>query len=756
MKKWVVAALGGALALAGGENALAQSVEGATAAPEGSSEEIIVTARKREEVITDVPLSITAFSGEELQASGAENFEDYAARVPGLSFNTRGPTSSRTEGVTLGMRGVSGGLSDPPVGFYVDETPVGSVNLKLFDIDRVEILRGPQGTLYGARAMGGLIRIITNQADPTQFEANGGAEFSSTDGGDFNFRVDGAVNVPLIEDQLALRVSGYSVFRQGVIDRLPGAQNQPNPYPTSLDGLIENEDDEETYGGRASLAYAPLGSDLRIVAQYMHERASLDGRSEWDVPLSNALGEDLINGGFAAEPSRADFQNASLTVNYDFGNFATLTSNTSGTSYVSDNVEDFTYFISATAASLGAPWDTPVTNLARTDRDIFTQELRLTSLGQQTFDWQVGLFYQRVDQTGTFYSVANGLADAINTALGFPYLADDLVIDQEGLQRTTETGAFAEVDWHITDQITATVGLRYFENEYSSSDQRTGLFAAPTSNLSSEDDGVNPRYSLSYEPSDDLLLYASATKGFRRGGANNIVGIPPSCDAEINALGYDSPPASFESDNLWHYEVGVKGSAADRALQVEAAVFHIDWQDKQQLVFLPGCGFSLGANVGRSEIDGVEMSTTLRATDNLTLGLSAGYLDATVAEDTPQAGAFAGDRLPLAPEWTGSVYATYERPITASALGFGRIDVQYRDEVIESVRFTTLPDYVAVNLRGGVQFDQFTVTAFVDNVTNELGQLDSTASSLLLGQPDAQRVHTLTPRTFGVELRAEF
>ena len=185
-------------------------------------------------------------------------------------------------------------------------------------------------------------------------------------------------------------------------------------------------------------------------------------------------------------------------------------------------------------------------------------------------------------------------------------------------------------------------------------DVRAGLFGAPTSNLKADDDGINPRFALAYKPSDDLLFYGSASKGFRRGGANNIIAIPSSCDAEIQALGYTSAPATFESDNLWHYEVGTKGSVGNGALSFDAAAFRIDWKNQQQNVFLPQCGFNLGANIGGSKIDGFELAATLRPTERLSVDLSLGYLDARVAEDTPQANAFKGDRLPLAPPWTVS------------------------------------------------------------------------------------------------------
>jgi len=727
------------------------------AAEQFDSSEIIVTARKREERLKDVPISITAFTGDQLTAIGAENFEDYADRVPGLSFSTRGPTSSRTEGVTLGIRGVSGGLSDPPVSFYIDDTPVGSVNLKLFDIDRIEVLKGPQGTLYGARAMGGLIKVVTRKADPSKFEATGGIELSNTKGGGFNYRGDAAINLPVVADQLALRVTGYGLFRSGVIDRLPGAQNLPAPYPTSLPGggLIKNEDDEKTYGGRASLAYTP-DSSLRITLGYIYENARLDGRSEWDLPLSNSLGRVLTNGGFAAEPSQAEFHNASLAINYDFGDAATLTSNTSGTWYRTVNHEDFTYFLKSTLAGFGAGWDTPSVNITKTRRNVFTQELRLASLGRHTIDWQVGLFYQHSRQTGTFYWNAPGVADVLNDALGFQYATSDLLIDQRGVTTTREYGAFAELNWNISSELTASAGARYFKNKFHNTDLRAGLFGSPASDLSSDSDGINPRFALSYKPSRNLHFYASATKGFRRGGANNVVAIPPSCDAEIQALGYSSAPATFESDNLWQYELGAKGGTANGAFTFEAAGFHIDWRNKQQNIFLPQCGFSLGANIGRSTIDGFEIATTLRPSERFSVDLTLGYLDARVAEDTPQANSFKGDRLPLTPRWTATTGVAYEAPVSNRMAAFGRADLVFRDKLIEPTTNQTLEDFATVNLRGGVKFDDYTVTLFVDNLTNKLGQLDAVGSGLLVGQTGGLRVHTLTPRTIGAELRVNF
>lgn len=307
----------------------------------------------------------------------------------------------------------------------------------------------------------------------------------------------------------------------------------------------------------------------------------------------------------------------------------------------------------------------------------------------------------------------------------------------------------------MTDRLTASVGLRYFKNKFDLTDSRVGIIGAAPSHLSSDDDGINPRFALSYKVSPDVLVYGAATKGFRRGGANVVATIPASCNAELQALGFSAPPTTFKSDNLWHYEIGAKGTAVDGKLQLETAAFHIDWRDKQQNVFLSGCGYNLGVNVGKSTIDGFEISTTLRPSPEITIGMSLGYLDARVAEDTPQANAFKGDRLPLSPQWTGSLSLAYETDVTADMSAFGRVDLQYRDKVIEPIRFTTFEDYVTINLRTGVHFDAYTVSLFVDNVTNKYAQL-SDASGLLVGQPTAQRIYTMPPRTIGLELRYQF
>lgn len=721
---------------------------------QASGSDIVVTARKREERLKDVPISITALGGEQLTAIGAENFEDYANRVPGLSFSTRGPTSSRTEGVTLSIRGVNGGLSDPPVSFYIDDTPVGSVNLKLFDIERIEVLKGPQGTLYGARAMGGLIKVQTRKANLKAFEATGGVELSETKGGGFNYRIDTAVNVPIVADVLALRITGYGLQRSGTIDRLPGAQNLPVPYPTSVptEGLRKNEDDETTYGGRASLVYSP-DSDLRVAVGYIYEKAKADGRSEWDVPVSSALDRSLTLGAFAVEPSEAEFHNASLTMSYDLDEFANMTSSTSGTWYNVVNNEDFTYFLKSILTGFGAIWNTPSVNIYKNDRKIFTQELRFSSLGRHAINWQAGLFYQHTRQVGAFHWNAPGVARAINDALGLPYAVNDLLIDQSSVSKTNEFGVFAEIDWNVSDKLTFSAGARYFKNKFRNTDERVGLLGAPTSNLRSEDDGINPRFALAYKANRDLLFYGSVNKGFRRGGANNIVAIPASCDTEIRALGYTSAPATFESDNLWHYELGTKGSTEDGAFSLDAAAFHIDWKNQQQNVFLPQCGFSLGANIGRSKIDGFEIAAILRPSERVSVEMSLSYLDARVAEDTPQANAFRGDRLPLAPPWTFSTSVAYEAPLSDRKSIFGRADLTFRDKVIEPTTRQTLNNFATINVRGGIKFGNSTLTVFIDNLNNTLGQLDAVGTGLLVGQPGALRVHTLTPRTMGAEFR---
>jgi len=729
------------------------SVSVQAAEPSLVIEEIVVTARKRQEAISDLPMSITAFSGDQLESMGAENFEDWAGHVPGLSFTQRDPAGADNEGPDLSVRGVNGKITggDAPIGFYINETPVGSLNMKYIDVDHVEVLKGPQGTLYGGRAMGGLVKVVTNVASPEAFDLALTGDFSDTKEGGENYELSGMVNIPVIEDTLAIRAVAYSIQKDGYVDWVQRAYREPLPNPTANTRVVKNVNEESTQGARFSALYNAT-ENFSVTLETIYEDVETDANPGWDRPLKPQYGE-LVNGGTTLESNEAELLNIALTLKWLIGENMTLTSNSSYTNYDTFAHVDAGYFAGFLGANFGLDlFGAESLFTSDAERDVYTQELRLSSDGDGRLRWLVGGLWQEYETTFNTFINVSGLAAGVNGVFGFPLLANDVVIDQASVNTQDEWGIFGEVYYDITDQLTLTLGLRYFDNELKLTDARTGFFAgAPQPDVTAAKDGINPKVGLAYQLGDETLLYGSYSQGFRRAGGNPTSLVVPACDAELAGLGFDSAPATYDSDELDAYELGFKTTFLESRGSIEAALFYNDWDDRQTNVILASCGATFGSNLSSAEIYGLEISGKLLLTERLSLGVNIGLQDAEVAEDSPGTGFSKGDPLPLAPDLQYVVSLNYERPIFGDMDGFVRVDYQYRDEMQESLSSSTLDDYSLVNLKVGITTEQYDVTLFADNVTDERGELANT-SVLMIGQLNTDRVVTTRPRTIGLRL----
>ena len=728
-------------------------------------EEIVVTATKRELSVQDVPVAMQAFTAETLQNMGADQVDGYYRMVPNFAVVDRG-----AGGKLYSIRGISTGLvtqGASTVGVYIDEMPISAAGFqadpRLFDIERVEVLRGPQGTLYGEGSIGGTVRMITPRPDPSAFAGKADVSWQSTADGDPSYKLNGMLNLPLVSDVLALRVSGLYHDLGGYIDRI----DMPNGVTLDVGSLLglppgvipilgtgplpgrKDINSEVISAGRASLLWN-ASERLTFEASFMTQQLEAAGRN---TSVGGVTGVGELESNFVqAEKVEDDFDLGNLTISYDLG-WARLFSSTSRyerTRDVTADTNDLGEAIFPTAKLPGS--GTFTTEL----QDMTSQELRLSSTGDGPLSWIAGYFY--VDKDNGFEQIIvddYGVFVGFMQILGLPVTDARQLLDQTGRQEETQHALFGELTYKFTEKLSATVGLRYFDI-----DQRDtlvnndinilGLGLTDGVSETGESDNVM-KFNVNYRASDDVLLWVTASQGFRIGGTNTTPGIP-------------DENRTYGSDTLWNYEVGARTSWYDNRLVLNSALYYIDWSDIQLALPL---GTAFGTiNAGQSRIIGAELELQARPAAGLDLALSAGYNDGELTEDTPGAPAgpnpgFKGDRLPGVPRLNLAASAQYTFPLSSGGLdGFGRVDYSYTGDSTTTFNDLStangLPshfnpdDYGLLNLRLGVQNERWSAALFVENATDERAQL------LIDNAAVTERITRNRPRTFGMNVRYNF
>jgi iron complex outermembrane recepter protein len=719
------------------------SASAAAAEPNGVLQEIIVTAQKREERIQDVPMSITAFGERELERKGIASFQDYARMVPGLAFVDPGP--GRQDFI---IRGITS-AGNPITQFYIDDTPQSASNAggtqikgadpRIFDIERVEVLRGPQGTLYGASSMGGTIRVITNKPDPSAYLAKAETTVSTIHEGGENFGVNGMLNLPLIEDQLAIRVVGMYREEAGWIDRVTDpvdntGSSVPRPHGGEFTAANRDQNINDVRGARFSARYEPT-EDLTLTAAVFWQDIEQKNPNLVDVVRKDKL-QRL---GSFQEPRVDETTQTSLTIEYDVG-FADLISSTS---YLDRFVADRTDATSIGRAVFGTNFAIP--NERSNPFTVLTQEIRLASPGDSRLDYTVGLFYLELDggEDQTLY------APGFSAATGIP-VAGDLMFDENTTSTEEQFAVFGQASYDITESLQVTAGFRWFTADTDFVSYKEGRFNGGTTVTTGEssDQGWTPKLSFDFHLDDERMLYASAAKGFRIGQPNAFVP-PGACGADLQQLGFSSAPNSIESDSLWQYELGTKTGWLHRRLIVNAAVYYIDWSGIPQTRPLD-CGFPLTLNVGQASSRGVELEVQISPAAGLSLGFAGSYTDAQLEKDSPSLSGKRGDRLQNVPRLTLAANAQYTFPVMNGYDGFIAGDFSYAGESYINFNFANpsgrRPAYDIVNLRFGVEAGEWEAALFVENVLDERAVLSI----------DQSNVSTWTinrPRTIGITLR---
>jgi iron complex outermembrane receptor protein len=749
--------------------------------------EIVVTAQKRNETVQTTPISITALSAGQIEAQGITSANGLAQLVPGMSIASAGPGQAFYE-----IRGLSSDAGEAPtVGFYLDELaispPLGAtagkveIDPDLYDLQRVEVLRGPQGTLYGAGSMGGTIKLVSTPPNLSAFQGSGESVLSGTKRGSVNYAEKGMVNLPLIDDKVALRIVGSYGHDSGYVDRIvvPNFPLETNPSPVYY-GLTRGNvvgvpgskvykgvNNADTTTARVSLLIKPTDG-LTITPSVFYQKISQGGYNAYDSqdqvypylsrPPSTLAHYEPID---FAEPFSDTFLVESLTVNYDADLFS-VTSATGYWSRTSRQQQDGTevwqnalflpsYFTNS--GGIGLAYATEADNTRQV-----SQEIRLASRGEGNFKWLIGGYYSRF-QEGTDGPGSKNFAPGAGPLLG------TTILSQTYNQTTlSQEAGFANVSYTLKP-VTLTLGGRYFAYTENGVFYLQGLAftgsdaweALPPLHTSSS--GVLPMANLSYAATSDLMLYASASKGYREGAA--IVGLPLSgqlaqtCQSELQALGINSVPTSYGPDSVWTYEAGEKGRFFGGRMTLNADVYLTHWSHVQQFISL-ACGVGFTTNGTDAIAKGAELELRANVTESLSLTQSIGFSHSAFTSTLVQAGVVAGQKLFDTPEWTISTSLQYTQPISSRLKMFAGVSNSYVSSTNElTYSLDYIPSRDITNTRFGIDAGKWTVALFANNVFNQIKPIEYMNLTVLTGAP-YDRISVNQPLTAGVDFNISF
>src|SRR5579872_4059761 len=683
-------------------------------------EEVVVTATKRQENIQDVPIAMTALSTAKLERLGADTFADFARLVPGLSLN-EGPQNY----AQFTIRGIgtsnTNGNTQSTVATYIDELPAldsfGSANtpdLRLFDIERVEVLRGPQGTLFGSGSLGGAIRVITNKPDTMAFHSKAETTLSSTEGGADSYGLNAMVNVPLVPQSLAMRAVVYDRRDGGYVD---------NPARGAT-----NVNSERAYGGRIALRYVATDA-LALTGSILYQHNDPN-----DGPFVFVSGGGTYQyGALVPTVIRPELSVGNLLAEYSLP-WATLTSSTT---YARNNVHTVSDFTPAAALILGPFGFNPPPSSSQSDSygRYFVQELRLASRGEGPWSWTGGLFYYHKTRESHFLVTVPG-GGAVTAPLGF---TSDVLFGATIPTPGEEMAAFGEVSYRMTDRLQATAGMRFFHDVSRYSETTFGFLNGGDthSTRSTAESSHTPKFVLSYRIAPQSMAYVQMAEGYRVG--QNNPAIPPDPITGV------SRPKSYRPDSLWNYEVGIKSSLFDGALVANAALYRINWRDIQIDQLTPD-QFNYIANAGKAHSQGAELELNWQPLPGLLLATAASVSDARLDNNNPAVGGVRGDRLPGSAQFTLSDSAQYSFPLRGKATSYLRLNHVHVGAAYSALDHTMrirYGDYDILGARAGVQFPSWEIALFVNNVTNNDATVNATAGL----SPSVVR---LRPRTAGL------
>lgn len=688
----------------------------ATAASAPRLETVTISATRRKELIREVPLSVTSIDTEQLQETGARSINDYLAAVPGVVLQNSGVIDGTGNIIIRGL--TLGSDANSPTSVYLDDVPLArgsSFSLNLLDLSRFEVLRGPQGTLYGSSAIGGIVKYTSMQPDAGAFEGRGTLGLSRTSGGGNNTLVGGVLNAPLKKDVAALRLAAFRSDDKGWVNTLG---------PSTVEGV----NGADSHGVRISGLVRPAAG-LSVSATAMTQTINSDGsrRVPYDMATRQPAFGDLVFQPLGVrEPTRAKRDLYSLTVDYDL-QWARFTSVTARQKMRDDAVTDFQAFVPF------FPGATLAYSVSSMEQTKTTQEFRLVSQGRGSLQWLVGFFHDRLalDQN------SNDTIEFGATKTPFQ--------NRVGSRDYSENSLYGTLTWDATADLALTGGLRLAR--YKQTDAAQSSPPLQSNRISFSESARTYLLAARWRLTPASSLYARAANGYRPGGANYTAQDPAG-----NPI--PGAPLSYGTDDAWTYEVGYKAQLSS-GLAVEATLFRTDWKDLQQFTTIAGLG-SLGftSNLGKARVNGFEAGTVWNATQDFSLTASLSLLDPKLLTDSAGLQASAGDRLPNSPKTAATVNGRYSfsaggRPAFA-ALNVARVGARTTG-FPRAGNYYELPAYTQVDLSGGISFGRFDINGYVRNLGDKRGQLGAAVTP---GQPAF--VQLIEPRTVGVTLNARF
>lgn len=679
-----------------------------TAAPEAADarddgfEEIIVTATKRPESVRHISGSVSAFDESGLETIGAQAFEDYLPRTPGVVFNASVPGNSsaivRGVATTTGIAQAQG-----TTGYFIADVPLtdpfystGIPDIDTFDVENATVLRGPQGTLFGSASMGGAVNYQAKTPDLSHFDVHlRGGWVRNADVHGYNGNA--MVNLPIVDDVFAVRVVYGNREIPGFVDNIG----------------TERDDSNETRisGGRLLATWKP-GETTNLTYLYLDQRTETDDLGSVDVPIGEFEKSTQI-----AEPFDFDIALHNLRLDQEF-DLGTLTATATFHEKTFDTQQDYSGLLPPLA---------PVAFLEPGSAEGDTYELRLASPGDRRFEYVAGIFLNETDE-----SVLN----ILEAPAGEPVFGTGTLLHADVDIQGREAALFGEGTWHFSDEWKVTLGGRLFRTELEVTTVQSGPFVGPTTTTSgkSSEDGFSPKVALTWEPASGGLYYLLASRGFRFGGPN------------FTSDPVFQIPEQFDSDSLWNYEAGMRLGFLDDRLLLDGTVYWIDWEDIQVTQTSPS-GFTYTDNAGKARNRGAELVGTYRLFPELTLQVTATYLDGVLQSDFESAGGVvpSGAKLPGASEWQ-----TAESIVYAPDLGSFLPELVLTHRYISSAPSELIPEsqeqggYNVFNLRVGGRFDHWGIYLFANNVGDTRGV--TRAVSSIRGPTE----FLVPPRTFGI------
>lgn len=742
----------------------------------GDLEEVIVTATKQPEPLSKVPMTVTAYTEQSLDIAGAKSMADIAALTPGVDFSTGWFSNGAQTSIVI--RGISESYDTAPTtGVYIDDTPVqvrlnansllGNPYPLVFDLDRVEVLQGPQGTLFGAGAEAGTVRFITPQPSLTTYNEYARAEVADTEYGEPSYEAGAAIGGPIINDELGFRVSAWGRHDGGWVDQ--------QDYETGLVNPHDNWDGEAVL--RAAFTYAPASS-VEITPAIFYQDVHTNDTSQYWVNLSSPGAGRFVNGNIFPIPGTDRFSLPSLKVTADLS-WADFTSLSSyfyrrGTSLYDDTTFESEVWAGSAYPTLPGQ-EAPEFNSET--QNIFTQELRLSSpqAGARS-SWVAGLFYTDARQQDTGLGQDEFLPQLIEDSYGLsleqffgvPTLYDGrFSLVSWDWSDEKQYAAYAHAQYDILSSLKLGAGLRVERAEFDYLEIDGGpVNGAPSPHShggSQAATPVTPEVNLDYQLTRDDMVYGTVAEGYRIGGVNGPIPTSPSCAASLAELGLSAAPPSYNSDTVWNYEVGTKDKLFNGQAVLDLSLFHDEWRSIQQMVALPACGYlGFTSNLGNAVSNGFNLALQTHIVAGLTLGLAVGYTDAYYTETigvVPAVVVAKGETLGNAP-WIITATPEYDFRVGDKSVYLRAQDTYHShnpgnwpgdnpNSITYDPAIPLPPGSNLLDLRAGVIFAGFDVSLFVDNALDADPGLR--LAHALPGDPLFYNV-TFRPLTAGVTL----